>query len=62
MPMPSMARSRRRAYAIQIKTSSVTTKTGGYRFTLTQRYDNMLVMCIHLPSKDNLRSARCPAA
>ena len=36
---------------IQIKTSSVTTKTGGYRFTLTQRYDNMLVMCIHLPSK-----------
>ena len=36
---------------VQIKTSSVTTKTGGYRFTLTQRYDNMLVMCIHLPSK-----------
>ena len=36
---------------IQIKTSTVTTKTGGYRFTLNHRYDNMLVMCIHLPSK-----------
>ena len=36
---------------IQIKTSSVTTKTGGYRFTLNHRYDQMLVMCIHLPSK-----------
>ena len=36
---------------IQIKTSSVTTNTGGYRFTLNHRYDTMLVMCIHLPSK-----------
>lgn len=36
---------------IQIKTSSVTKKTGGYRFTLNHRYDKMLVMCIHLPSK-----------
>ena len=36
---------------IQIKTSSVTTKNGGYRFTLNHRYDRMLVMCIHLPSK-----------
>ena len=40
-----------RLLPVQIKTSSVTTKTGGYRFTLTHRYDNMLVMCIHLPSK-----------
>jgi hypothetical protein len=36
---------------IQLKTSTVTTKTGGSRFTLHQRYDNMLVLCIHLPSK-----------
>lgn len=36
---------------VQLKTSTVTTKTGRYRFTLNHRYDNMLVMCIHLPSK-----------
>jgi hypothetical protein len=36
---------------IQLKTSSVTKYSGGYRFTLTHRYDNMLVLCIHLPSR-----------
>ena len=36
---------------IQIKTSTVTTKSEGYRFTLNHRYDSMLVLCIHLPSR-----------